>query len=118
MGVACRWAGTIGTASPAATRATTSPRPAGAKCRTAYRGGRVPVGWGDWYGISGGHESHDLNENGRIHSYDPQGHHLDDVLAGKAAGSVRRSGEGGPPFFMWVGTQAPHAPAEPAPRHE
>ena len=82
-----------------------------------YHGGRLPVGWDDWYGISGGHESHDLNENGRIHSYDPQGHHLDDVLAEKAAGSVRRSGEGGPPFFMWVGTQAPHAPAEPAPRH-
>jgi arylsulfatase A-like enzyme len=83
-----------------------------------YAGARVPVGWDDWYGISGGHESHDLNENGRIHPYDPQGHHLDDVLAEKAAGSVRRSGEDGAPFFVWVGTQAPHAPADPAPRHE
>ena len=83
-----------------------------------YAGGRVPVGWDDWYGISGGHESHDLNENGRIHSYDPQGHHLDDVLAEKAAGSVARPPEDGAPFFMWVGTQAPHAPADPAPRHE
>ena len=83
-----------------------------------YQGDRVPVGWDDWYGISGGHTSHDLNENGRVHSYDPERHHLDDVLAGKAAGSVRRSPENGAPFFMWVGTQAPHAPADPAPRHE
>ncbi len=83
-----------------------------------YGGDRVPTGWDDWYGISGGHESHDLNENGRIQNYDPASHHLDDVLAEKAAGSVGRLPEDGGPFFMWVGTQAPHAPAEPAPRHE
>ena len=83
-----------------------------------YHGDRVPPGWDDWYGIAGGHEDHDLNENGWIRRYDPARYHLDDVLAGKAAGSVRRSPEHGAPFFMWVGTQAPHAPATPAPRHE
>jgi N-acetylglucosamine-6-sulfatase len=83
-----------------------------------YHGDRVPAGWDDWYGIAGGHQDHDLNENGWIRRYDPARYHLDDVLAGKAAGSVRRSPEYEAPFFMWVGTQAPHAPANPAPRHE
>ena len=83
-----------------------------------YHGNRVPPGWDDWYGISGGHLSQDLNENGRIHHYGPGRYHLDDVLAEKAAGSAGRSPEDGTPFFMWVGTQAPHAPADPAPRHE
>ncbi len=83
-----------------------------------YGGERVPVGWDDWYGVSGGHTSHDLNENGRIRHYDPGRHHLDDVLAERAAGFVGHPPENGAPFFMWVGTQAPHAPADPAPRHE
>ncbi len=83
-----------------------------------YHGDRVPAGWDGWYGIAGGHQDHDLNENGWIRRYDPARYHLDDVLAGKAAGSVRRSPEHEAPFFMWVGTQAPHAPANPAPRHE
>ncbi|CAA9518813.1 MAG: Putative sulfatase [uncultured Rubrobacteraceae bacterium] len=82
-----------------------------------YRGDHVPAGWDDWYGISGGHKSHDLNENGWIRHYDPLAHHPDDVLADKAAGTLRPP-EDGSPFFMWVGTRAPHAPADPAPRHE
>ncbi len=83
-----------------------------------YYGDYVPAGWDDWYAVAGGHLSVDLNENGRIRHYDPERHHLDDVLAEKATGYVRRSPEDGAPFFMWVGTQAPHAPATPAPRHE
>jgi N-acetylglucosamine-6-sulfatase len=83
-----------------------------------YYGDRVPVGWDDWYAITGGHLSEDLNENGRAHHYDPGRHHLDDVLAEKASGYVRHAPDNGAPFFMWVGTKAPHAPAAPAPRHE
>jgi arylsulfatase A-like enzyme len=83
-----------------------------------YHGDRVPPGWDDWYAISGGHRSPDLNENGRIRRYEPERFHLDDVLAEKAAGSVSDMSDGGSPFFLWLGTQAPHAPADPAPRHE
>ena len=83
-----------------------------------YHGSRVPAGWDDWYGISGGHRSQDLNENGRIRHYDPGDFHLDDVLAEKAAGYVGSPPGSGSPFFLWVGTQAPHAPADPASRHE
>ena len=83
-----------------------------------YYGDRVPVGWDDWYAIAGGHLSTRLNENGRIHHYDPERAHLDDVLAEKATAYIRHSPEDEAPFFMWVGTQAPHAPATPAARHE
>ena len=83
-----------------------------------YGGERVPAGWDDWYGVSGGHLSHGLNENGDIRRYDPDRFYLDDVLAGKAVDSVRSPPGYGSPFFLWVGTRAPHAPADPAPRHE
>ena len=86
----------------------------------------VPPGWDEWYGIAGNYTSTDLNENGEIVSYDPGRYHLDDVLAEKAVDFVGGKGRGGPPtffrpekpFFMWLGTTAPHAPAEPATRHQ
>ncbi len=83
-----------------------------------YYGTHLPQGWDDWYGIVGGHLSSDLDENGRIEHYDPDRYHLDDVLAEEATDYVRRTAGNNGPFFMWVGTQAPHAPAAPAPRHE
>ena len=83
-----------------------------------YYGRRVPLGWDDWYAIAGNFRSTDLNENGRIVSYDPKRHHLDDVLAQKAVGYVRDTSVDEQPFFMWLGTKAPHAPATPAPRHK
>ena len=88
------------------------------KYMNGYYGTRVPVGWDDWYAIAGDYLSTRLNENGRINHYDPGRNHLDDVLAEKAAGYVRRVANDDPPFFMWLGTQAPHAPATPAARHE
>src|SRR5215211_2475098 len=88
------------------------------KYMNGYYGTRVPVGWDDWYAIAGDYLSTRLNENGSINHYDPGRNHLDDVLAEKAAGYVRRVANDDPPFFMWLGTQAPHAPATPAARHE
>ena len=83
-----------------------------------YYGTHVPQGWDDWYAIAGGHLSDDLSENGSIKHYDPDRYYLDDVLAEKAIDYVRRTAGQDEPFFMWLGTQAPHAPAAPAPRHE
>jgi arylsulfatase A-like enzyme len=96
------------------------------KYMNGYDTTQVPPGWDEWYGIAGNYTSTDLNENGQIVSYDPGSHYLDDVLAEKAADFVGSRGRGGPPsffkpekpFFMWLGTTAPHAPADPAPRHE
>ena len=95
------------------------------KYMNGYETTYVPPGWGDWYAISGNYTSTRLNENGRIVDYDPGQYHLDDVLSEKAAGYVRDPTGHVPsfllpdrPFFMWLGTTAPHQPAEPAPRHE
>ena len=95
------------------------------KYMNGYEGTYVPPGWDEWYAVSGNYMSTDLNENGRIVSYDPEQDHLDDVLAERTAGYVGRPGGGAPsfftphrPFFMWLGTTAPHQPADPAPRHE
>jgi arylsulfatase A-like enzyme len=90
-----------------------------------YSGTYVPPGWDEWHAISGNYLSDDLNENGRIVSYDPEQYYLDDVLAEKAVSYVGSSADSerpffadDSPFFMWLGTKAPHQPATPAPRHE
>ena len=88
------------------------------KYMNGYFGTRVPVGWDDWYAIAGDYLSNDLNENGRIVSYASERHHLDDVLARKAVGYIRDTSANDQPFFMWLGTKAPHAPATPASRHK
>jgi N-acetylglucosamine-6-sulfatase len=90
-----------------------------------YQGTYVPPGWDEWYAVSGNYKSSDLNENGRIVSYDPGRYHLDDVFAEKATDLIRDPSGNVPsflvpdrPFFMWIGTKAPHQPADPAPRDE
>ncbi len=94
------------------------------KYMNGYEGTYVPPGWDEWYAVSGNYLSTDLNENGTINHYDPAQDYLTDVLADRAVDYVGRPGGGAPsffkphrPFFMWLGTTAPHAPADPAPRH-
>jgi len=94
------------------------------KYMNGYEGTHVPPGWDEWYAVSGNYMSTDLNENGRINHYDPASNHFDDVLADRAADYARDPSGSVPsfllpdkPFFMWLGTTAPHQPAEPAPRH-
>ena len=89
-----------------------------------YEGTQVPPGWDDWHAVSGNYTSHDLNENGKIVSYDPGSYYMTDVLADRAVEFVRDPDGRVPsvllphrPFFMWLGTTAPHQPADPAPRH-
>src|SRR5215212_5315174 len=95
------------------------------KYLNGYEGTHVPPGWDEWYAVSGNYMSTDLNENGTINHYDPEQDYLTDVLADRAVDYVGRPGGGSPsffvphrPFFMWLGTTVPHAPADPAPRHE
>jgi N-acetylglucosamine-6-sulfatase len=82
-------------------------------------------GWDRWYALAGNFLSDDLNENGRIVSYDPERYHLDDVISDKASDYAERAAKAEPPFFttnrpflMWIGTKAPHQPATPAARDE
>ncbi len=83
-----------------------------------YDGTDIPPGWDEWNGVVGSHLSNDLNENDQIKHYDPERYYLDDVLSEKAVAYVRSTAGSDPPFFMWLGTKAPHLPATPAPRHE
>ncbi len=95
------------------------------KYLNAYGGTYIPPGWDEWHAVSGNFLSNDLNENGTIIRYDPEDDHLDDVLSEKASDYVGQTAGVDPPFFlsdrpffMWLGTKAPHQPATPAPRHE
>lgn len=83
----------------------------------------VPPGWDEWYSPVGGtpyaNVSYRMNENGTIVSYGQrEDDYLTDVLARKANDVIWRAADGGWPFFMYLATYAPHAPATPAPRHQ
>lgn len=89
-----------------------------------YEGTQVPPGWDDWHAVSGNYTSYDLSENGKIVSYDPGSYYMTDVLADIAVDFIHDPDGRVPsflvpsrPFFMWLGTTAPHQPADPAPRH-
>ena len=82
----------------------------------------VPPGWDEWYspvtGSAYGNYNYRMNENGRLVEYGntPQDY-LTDVLARKASDVIRRATRDGTPFFIYLATYAPHAPATPARRH-
>jgi arylsulfatase A-like enzyme len=83
----------------------------------------VPPGWTEWYSPASGraYGAYDyvMNENGALVSYgsDP-GDYITDVIGVKAADFILRNSQaGGPPFFLYFSTYAPHSPYTPAPRH-
>lgn len=81
---------------------------------------QIPPGWDEWYATIGGHYfDFGVNENGTVveypgccDSYEP------DVQTSKAVDFIRRTGETGAPFLVYLAPYAPHGPATPAPRHE
>src|ERR671910_2470817 len=79
-----------------------------------YEGTQVPPGWDDWHAVSGNYTSDDLNENGKIVSYDPGSYYMTDVLTDRAVDFIHDPNRHVPsflvpsrPFFMWLGTTAP-----------
>ncbi len=82
----------------------------------------VPPGWDEWdspvKGKPYGNFDYVMNENGRLVEYRHRPEdYLTDVLSRKAAEFIRTSAKGSGPFFLYLATYAPHAPATPAPRH-
>ena len=81
----------------------------------------VPPGWDRWHGYLGYYEAspdtYQINENGRIATYDRSRIHDTDLFADKAAGFLRNTA-GGAPFFMYLSTNAPHTPAYVPQRHQ
>src|SRR5215210_7673784 len=85
----------------------------------------IPPGWDEWYAVTGNYLSHTFNENGHLVDYDPESNYETDVMRDKATDYISRTAGADPPFFtanrpffMWIGTKAPHQPANPAPRDE
>lgn len=82
----------------------------------------VPPGWDEWASPVQGSPyaayRYTLNENGKTIKYGsgPEAY-MTDVLAGKATAFVRAAAASGQPFFLYLGTYAPHRPSTPAPRH-
>lgn len=87
----------------------------------------VPKGWDEWHAIAGNYLSNRISDNGKITNYDPRDRHITDVLADKATGYIQNTNrrettdntvdKSNKPFFMVLGTKAPHQPAIPPERY-
>jgi N-acetylglucosamine-6-sulfatase len=80
----------------------------------------VPPGWDRWFGWQGMYTgtgtSYQINENGRIVTYQRSQIHDTDLHAKTAVDFIRNTA-GNRPFFMHLSPNAPHDPAYFAPRH-
>jgi len=79
----------------------------------------VPPGWDRWYAWEGAYPSattYDINENGRVVTYQRSEIHDTDLHAQTAESFIRQTA-GGAPFFMYLSPNAPHHPSYFAPRH-
>jgi arylsulfatase A-like enzyme len=82
--------------------------------------GYVPPGWNEWDVAGWGYPefNYEMNENGTIHDYGNQPQdYLTDVIAGKGVDFINSSASAGQPFFLELGSFAPHWPYTPAPRY-
>ena len=81
----------------------------------------VQPGWDEWYAGGDNWSNYDyiMNENGRIVSYgDRAEDYLTDVIARKAVRTIHEAKASGQPFFLYLSTYTPHAPATCARRHD
>lgn len=77
---------------------------------------RVAPGWDEWRALtSGRYESFVVDVNG-VHRR-VTGRHISEYLAERATGFIRRRKGKAAPFFLYLSTPVPHAPATPLPRH-
>jgi arylsulfatase A-like enzyme len=83
-----------------------------------YRGRYVPPGWDRWFVYSGSataERSYDMNDQGRVLTYTHSHTNETDLTADRAAGFINEHARG--PWFMVVGTRAPHGPHRPSDNH-
>jgi arylsulfatase A-like enzyme len=74
-----------------------------------------PLDWDEWFVLQGSSSSTQVNDDGR--SVQLAGHSTD-VFAQEASDFIARSHENPEPFFVLVGTKAPHRPPEVANRYK
>jgi arylsulfatase A-like enzyme len=83
-----------------------------------YRGRYVPPGWDRWFVYSGSataDRSYDINDQGRVITYTHSHTNETDLTADRAAGFIDEHARD--PWFMVVGTRAPHGPHRPSDDH-
>jgi N-acetylglucosamine-6-sulfatase len=74
-----------------------------------------PPGWDEWFVLQGNVNNNQVNDDGQ--SITLAGHSTD-AFANEATDFIRRSSANQAPFFVMVGTKAPHAPPEVATRYQ
>src|SRR5215207_7937524 len=74
-----------------------------------------PPGWDEWFVLKGDVNNNTVNDNGTSVTLTD---HSTDVFANEASDFIRRSSANVAPFFVTVGTKAPHAPPEVADRYQ
>src|SRR5215204_143041 len=80
-----------------------------------YRGPYIPPGWDEWFALEGDWVNNQVNDDGQ--SITLAGNSTD-AFATETSDFIRRSSANPAPFFVMVGTRAPHAPPEVAERHQ
>jgi arylsulfatase A-like enzyme len=85
------------------------------KYMNGYRDLYKPPGWDEWFVLQGSETNNQINDDGR--SITLSGHSTD-VFANEATDFIRRSSANAAPFFVMVGTKAPHRPPEVATRYQ
>jgi arylsulfatase A-like enzyme len=85
----------------------------------------VPAGWDDWYAMfsdrgSDAYYYYSLNENGTVSGFaGAPSDYITDVISDKAVEFLRKAeARDAQPFFVHISPNAPHRPAEVAPRHQ
>ena len=74
-----------------------------------YTGPYVPPGWDEWYALQEPVENNLVNDDGQIVQLTGNS---TDVFADKVSDFILRSSANPEPFFVMVGTRAPHRPPE------
>jgi arylsulfatase A-like enzyme len=75
------------------------------KYLNGYRGPYIPPGWDEWYALQGSVENNVVNDGGQSVQLT---RNSTDVFADEASDFIRRSSVNPDPFFVMVGTRAPH----------
>jgi N-acetylglucosamine-6-sulfatase len=85
------------------------------KYMNGYGGLYKPPGWDEWFVLQGDVNHNQVNDDGR--SVTLAGHSTD-AFADEASDFIRSSSANPEPFFVMVGTKAPHRPPEVAARYQ